>query len=155
MLEDSHGQAHNLFKKILVFFLPLCQTGENLLCKIISLYFLLFFFFFFPTLRAAWYGELSVNKNNPNLKVQIYINTCCQQTEVRNVGVSHSSGVREECKTAPFCSPPAFPALEPRLPWKHVLSQTGESCWAALQPAWATLLSLHQQKSTFTPPSSM
>lgn len=74
---------------------------------------------------------------------------------MRNVGVSHSSGVRGECKTAPFCSLPAFPALEPRLPWKHVLSQAGESCWAALQPAWATLLSLHQQKSTFTPPSSM
>lgn len=147
---------HTIYlKKYWVFFCLSARQVRIYYVKLFLFIFYSFFFFFFPTLRAAWYGELSVNKNNPNLKVQIYINTCCQQTEVRNVGVSHSSGVREECKTAPFCSPPAFPALEPRLPWKQVLSQTGESCWAALQPAWATLLSLHQQKSTFTPPSSM
>lgn len=38
--------------------------------------------------------EDSVNKNNSRLKVQMCINICCQHTEVRNVRVSHSSGVR-------------------------------------------------------------
>lgn len=92
---------------------------------------------FFPPKSCLVQRTVFVNRNNystfnSNLKVQTYTNACCQHTEVRNARVRLSSGVRGYCKTTLFYSTLAFPALEPRLPWKPVLSQAGESCWAAL-----------------------